>query len=53
METEIKMIKKNKTWELVDKPKDRKVIGVKWVYKTKLNPDGSIKKYKARLVVKG
>ena len=47
------MIKKNHTWELVDKPKDRKVIGVKWVYKTKLNPDGSVNKYKARLVVKG
>ncbi|KAK9682502.1 hypothetical protein RND81_10G078400 [Saponaria officinalis] len=47
------MIKKNETWELVDKPKDRKVIGVKWVYKTKLNPDGTLNKHKARLVVKG
>ena len=42
MEEEIKMIEKNKTWELVDCPKDKDVIGVKWVYKTKLNPDGSI-----------
>ena len=47
------MINKNKTWILVDKPKDRKVIGVKWVFRTKLNADGSINKYKARLVVKG
>jgi len=47
------MIKKNKTWELVDKPKNRKVIGVKWVFRTKLNADSSINKYKARLVVKG
>ena len=53
MEDEMSMIQKNKTWELVVKPKDRKVIGVKWVYKTKLNVDGSINKYKARLVVKG
>ncbi|XP_048131572.1 uncharacterized protein LOC125314133 [Rhodamnia argentea] len=53
MEDELSMIRKNKTWELVDKPKDRKVIGVKWVFKTKLNADGSINKYKARLVVKG
>jgi len=29
------------------------VIDVKWVYRTKLNPDGSIHKHKARLVVKG
>lgn len=34
-------------------PKDRKVIGVKWVFKIKFNPDGSICKHKARLVVKG
>lgn len=38
---------------MVDRPRDRKVIGVKWVYKTKLNPDGTISKYKARLVIKG
>ncbi|KAK4405585.1 Retrovirus-related Pol polyprotein from transposon RE2 [Sesamum angolense] len=30
-----------------------KVIGVKWIYKTKLNADGSIQKHKARLVAKG
>jgi len=47
------MIQKNRTWELVDKPIDRKVIGVKWVFRTKLNVDCSINKYKARLVVKG
>ena len=35
------------------KPKDRKIIGLKWVFKTKLNFDGSINKHKVRLVVKG
>ncbi|CAL8998022.1 unnamed protein product [Prunus brigantina] len=53
METEIEMIEKNKTWELVDRPIDKLVIGVKWVYKTKLNLDGSIQKNKARLMAKG
>lgn len=53
MEDEIHMIEKNNTWEIVDRPKNREVIGVKWVYKSKLNPDGSIQKYKARLVAKG
>ncbi|KAL0340068.1 UNVERIFIED_CONTAM: Retrovirus-related Pol polyprotein from transposon RE1 [Sesamum radiatum] len=47
------MIEKNNTWELADKPKDKEVIGVKWIYKTKLNADGSIQKHKARLVAKG
>jgi len=53
MEEEMLMIQKNKTWELVDRPEDRKMIGVKWVFRTKLNADCSINKYKARLVVKG
>ena len=47
------MIEKNHTWTLVKRPADRKVIGVKWVFRTKLNADGSINKHKARLVVKG
>jgi hypothetical protein len=53
MKEELFMIEINKTWELVDRPQNRKVIGVKWVYRTKLNVDGSINKHKARLVVKG
>lgn len=53
MEEEIRMIEKNETWELVEKPPHKKAIEVKWIYKTKFNPDGSILKCKARLVVKG
>ena len=53
MQEELDMIEKNGTWQLVDRPRNRKVIGVKWIFKTKLNPDGTICKYKARLVVKG
>nr|KYP62375.1 Retrovirus-related Pol polyprotein from transposon TNT 1-94 [Cajanus cajan] len=53
MEEELKMIEKNQTWQLVDRPSHKKAIGVKWVYRTKFNPDGSVNKYKARLVVKG
>ena len=52
-EEELVMIDKNQTWELVERPEHRKVIGVKWVFRTKLNADGSINKHKARLVVKG
>ena len=52
MQDEIIVIVKNKTWDLVDRPKDKTVIGVKWIYKTKLNQDGSIQRNKARLVSK-
>lgn len=53
IKVEMIMIRINKTWLLVDKPKDNNVIGVKWIFRTKLNPNGSVNKYKARLVVKG
>ena len=42
MEEEIKMIEKNNTWELVNCSHGKDIIGVKWVYKTKLKPDGTI-----------
>ncbi|BBH06991.1 transposable element gene [Prunus dulcis] len=53
MDVEIKSIEKNGTWELVDLPKGEKTVGVKWIYKTKLNEKGEVDKYKARLVAKG
>ncbi|BBG96571.1 transposable element gene [Prunus dulcis] len=53
MKAELEMIEKNNTWTLVDRPFDKPIIGVKWVYKTKLNLDGSVQKNKARLVAKG
>lgn len=53
MDEEMRSIEKNNTWELVELPTGQKSIGVKWIYKTKLNKDGSIDKYKAQLVVKG
>jgi hypothetical protein len=42
----------NGTWELVQLPPRRKAIGSKWVFKVKRNPDGSVERYKARLVAK-
>ena len=43
---------KNKVWELVDIPPNRKTVGNKWIFKVKRKADGSIDKYKARLVAK-
>ena len=41
---EIKSIEKNNTWKLVIAPPGVKVIGVKWVYRTKLNENGEVDK---------
>ena len=41
------------TWELEDLPPGCKPLGYKWIFKRKLKANGSIDKYKARLVVKG
>ena len=53
MDLEIEAIERNETWELTDLPKGMKKIGVKRVFKTKLNENGEVDKYKARLVAKG
>ncbi|GKC13438.1 retrovirus-related pol polyprotein from transposon TNT 1-94, partial [Tanacetum coccineum] len=53
MNQEIKSIERNNTWELCDLPPGATAIGVKWVFKTKLDKDGKIDKHKARLMVKG
>jgi hypothetical protein len=52
MKEELEMIEKNNTWELKERPVDKPVIGMKWVFKTKLNLDGTVQKHKARLVAK-
>ncbi len=42
----------NKTWELTELPKGRKVLLGRWVYKKKYGPTGAVERYKARWVVK-
>lgn len=53
MDEEITAIERNETWELVELPRGHQPIGVKWVYKKKMNAQGEIERYKARLVAKG
>ena len=53
MDEEPKQIEKNNTWELVPRPKDKNVIGTKWIFKKKLNENGEVIRNKARIVCKG
>jgi hypothetical protein len=53
MDEELDQIEKNDTWELVPRPKNKNVIGTKWVFRNKLNEDGQVTRNKARLVCKG
>ena len=53
MEEEMKSMRTNQVWDLVDLPPGRKSIGNKWILKIKRKSDGSIERYKAQLVAKG
>jgi hypothetical protein len=44
---------KNQVWELVEHPKNKNVIGTKWVYRNKQVEHGIVVKNKGRLVAKG
>ena len=51
--SELDSIMSNHTWDLVDLPKGSKPIRCKWIFRKKLRTDGTIDKFKARLVVVG
>ncbi|CAI7894876.1 unnamed protein product [Closterium sp. NIES-54] len=53
MESELKSIEENGTWELVELPEGCNAITTKWLFKLKSDADGKIKRYKSRLVAKG
>jgi hypothetical protein len=53
MKEEMNALERNGTWDLVELPKDRKIVGCKWVFKLKRGVDDKIERYKARLVAKG
>ena len=50
---EIQSLIDNGTWELTKLPPGRKAVGFRRVVRIKRNPDGSIERYKGRVVAKG
>jgi hypothetical protein len=53
MQEEIDALDKNGTWHLVPYKKWMNIIDCKWVWKIKRKAEGSIDRYKGRLVAKG
>jgi hypothetical protein len=53
MQAEFDALMANRTWSLVDRPPHARVITGKWVFRIKLNTDGTLNRYKARWVVRG
>ena len=53
MRREYNSLLKNKTWELVDRPKNVNIIGSRWVFTMKRNEAGVPVRPKARFVAKG
>ena len=53
MKAELEAMKEQDVWTIVPEPKDRNIVGSKWVYKIKRDANGNIDQYKARLVAKG
>ena len=53
MGREMESLKEHEVWEMTTLLPGKKAVGSKWVYKVKTNSDGSLKRYKARLVARG
>ncbi|PWA92696.1 hypothetical protein CTI12_AA075180 [Artemisia annua] len=53
MQEEFNQFKRLEVWELVERPDGFYVIGLKWIWKNKLDAEGNVIRNKSRLVAKG
>ena len=50
---EMRSMSTNGVWDLEEIPNGAKIVGCKWVYKTKCDSKENVERYKAQLVAKG
>lgn len=53
MQEKIESIQSNDTWTLTSKPEGKEIVGLKWIYRIRIEETGKIQTYKSRLVAKG
>ena len=53
LDEEIRALQQNNTWTLVPRPANTDIVGSKWVLRIKYLSDGSVERFKSRLVAKG
>ena len=53
MDEDMQVLLKNETREVVNRSKDQKLVGCRWIFTIKYKSDGSLERYRARLVAKG
>ncbi|KAK9912324.1 hypothetical protein M0R45_036192 [Rubus argutus] len=53
MKTEIQALHHTNTWTFVPPNPSQNLVGCKWVFRVKHKQDGSVERYRARLVAKG
>ncbi|POM72295.1 Hypothetical protein PHPALM_11012 [Phytophthora palmivora] len=53
LEKEYKDLMRNNTWELVERPKNEKVLTSKWVFVRKKDAQGNVVRHRTRITIKG
>ena len=53
MQKELNQFERNQVWKLLPRPKDHSIIGIKWIFRNKLDEHGNVVRNKARLVTQG
>ena len=53
MSDELSALERTSTWDLVPLPSGAVPITCKWVFKVKTRSDGTVERYKVRLVIRG